>query len=244
MKDNYLTCVKRLRGLNNKLQKNPSLLKNYDEIIRKQINEGIVEVEVVDDKEDPLEVGTVTYMPHRAVVKELKSTTKVRVVYDCSAKAGECSLNECLYKGTCMTPLIFDSWLRFRLYNVALVADIESAYLQISVTPEQRNYLWFLWYKNVKNDDFSIQKLRFARVIFGAAPSQYLLNAVIKKHVENYHEIDPEFEKMVKAGFYVEDLNISVKTSNEAMEFYKKCKIRFAEAGFNVRKWRSNDVNL
>ena len=25
---------------------------------------------------------------------------------------------------------------------------------------------------------------------------------------------------------------------------YQKCKIRFAEAGFNVRKWRSNDPNL
>ena len=183
-------------------------------------------------------------MPHRPVIKEDKTTTKVRIIYDCSANAGEYSLNECLYKGVCLTPLIFDSWLQFRLNPVALVADIESAYLQISIVPEQRNFLRFLWYKDVSNNDYSIQKLRFARVIFGAAPSQYLLNSVIRKHVEQYHETDPDFEKMVKEGFYVDDLNISLKTTVEAVEFYKKCKVRFAEAGFNIRKWRSNDNNL
>ena len=95
-----------------------------------------------------------------------------KLVYDASAKAGDCSLNECLYKGMCLTPLIFDSWLRFRLHDVAMVADIESAYLQIAVAPEHRDFLRFLWFKNI-HDDVTIQKYRFTRVIFGAAPSQY-----------------------------------------------------------------------
>ena len=63
--------------------------------------------------------------------------TKIRIVYDASAKAGEYSLNECLYKGECLTPLIFENLLRFRLHNVAMVADIEAAYLQISIIPER-----------------------------------------------------------------------------------------------------------
>ena len=90
----------------------------------KQVNDGIVEV-IKEDEKLP-EVGAVTYLPHRAVVKEEKAR-KIRVVYDASAKAGVCSLNECLYKGASLTPLIFDSWLRFRLHSVAIVADIESA---------------------------------------------------------------------------------------------------------------------
>ena len=117
---------------------------------------------------------------------------------------------------------------------MALVADIE----------KQRDLLRFLWFTNVPQNDFSIQRLRFTRVLFGAAPSQYILNAVIRKHAEKYQEVDPRYEKMVKLGFYVDDLNTSVKGFTEGVDFYTKCKTRFAEAGFNVRKWRSNDPHL
>ena len=122
-------------------------MSQYDEIIQQQLDSGIVEI--VDEDEPPPGVGDVTYIPHRAVVRPDKITTKLRVVYDCSAKSGGTSLNDCLYKGPCLTPLIFDSILRFRLNNVALVADIASAYLQISVAPPQRDLLRFLWFADV-----------------------------------------------------------------------------------------------
>ena len=239
--DNYSACIKRLSVLKRSLERE-SLLDDYDRVIQDQISRGIVEI--VDDSKEKPEIGSFTYIPHRAVVKENKSTTKVRIVYDCSAKAGEQSLNECLYKGPCLTPLIFDNLLKFRLHDVALVADIESAYLQIWVVPEQRDLLRFLWFTDIRNGNFSIEKYRFTRVLFGAAPSQYLLNSVLKKHSERYHDIDPKFENMVKSSFYVDDLNLSVKNSEEAKEFYEKCKTRYAEGGFNIRKWRSNNSAL
>ena len=62
--------------------------------------------------------------------------------------------------------------------------------------------------------------------------------------MENYRKSDPQFEKIVNSGFYVDDLNTIVKTSNEKIEFYEKCKILFAKEGFNVRKWRSKDPTL
>lgn len=239
IQDNYFPSVKRLGILKGKLEKN-GLLESYDDIIKEQIDLGIVEV--VGEDETPPILGEVTYIPHRAVVRPDKITTKVRVVYDCSAKSGGTSLNDCLYKGPCLTPLIFDSILRFRLNNVALVADIASAYLQISVAPPQKDLLRFLWFANAAGNDFSIKKLRFTRLIYGAAPSQYLLNAVIRKHAEKYLKIDPDFVKIVNDGFYVDDLNVSVHSSAEGVDFYQKVKLRFGEANFNVRKWRSNDV--
>ena len=80
-----------------------------------------------------------------------------RIVYNASAKAGDCSLNDCL-KGPCLTPLIFESLLRFRMCNVAIVADIEGAYLQISIAPEDRNYLRFLWYQDINDNELVISK--------------------------------------------------------------------------------------
>ena len=62
--------------------------------------------------------------------------------------------------------------------------------------------------------------------------------------IERYEEIDPEFSRKVKENFYVDDLNTGVKDVNEGLDVYKKMKIRFNEAQFNVRKWRSNSKEL
>ena len=77
----------------------------YDDIMQKQLKDGIIEK--IEEKSRS-SAGHVTYLPHRPVVNEEKSLTKIRIAYDASAKAGEYSLNECLYKGECLTPLIFD----------------------------------------------------------------------------------------------------------------------------------------
>ena len=77
--------------------------------------------------------GQIHYLPHHAVVRRGKSTTRVRVVYDASAQSTGCSLNECLHKGPKFDQKILDILLRFRTYKIALTADIEKAFLIVSV---------------------------------------------------------------------------------------------------------------
>ena len=239
VEDNYALAEKRLKILMKKLHRDPELLKRYDDIMKSQLIEGIIEkVET-----DPV-VGEVTYSPHRAVIREEKSTTKIRVVYDLSAKNKGPSLNNCLYKGPVLTPLLFDVFLRFRISEVAITADIAQAYLQISVNPVDRDFLRFLWYDDVTAKDPNIVKLRFTRVIFGAAPSQFLLNAVVKMHVEKYQEVDPDFVMKMQRSFYVDDFNTSVQSYEEALKLYEKSKSRFLEGKFNLRKWRTNHSKL
>ena len=48
------------------------------------------------------------YIPHHPVIREDKNTGKLRIVFDVSAKSDGPSLNECLYKGPQLTPLVFD----------------------------------------------------------------------------------------------------------------------------------------
>ena len=86
------------------------------------------------------------YLPHRPVVKQDRLTTKVRPVLDGSSRAnkGEPSLNECLYSGPCLLPLIYDIWLRFRMGPIAIVSDIKQAFLNIEIEEEHRNLLRFL----------------------------------------------------------------------------------------------------
>ena len=82
-------------------------------------------------------------------------------------------MNQCLYKWPCLKTLLYDILLRFRVHNYGLIADIEKAYLQISVLPEHRDYLRFLWFDDVSKNNPEIVKYRFTRVIFDSSPSQF-----------------------------------------------------------------------
>ena len=55
------------------------------------------DIEEVTEDSPP---GRTFYLPHRAVIKMDKATSKVRIVFDGSAKAGNgVSFNDCLLKG-------------------------------------------------------------------------------------------------------------------------------------------------
>ena len=86
-----------------------------------------------------------------------------------------------------------------------------------------------------------ISKYWFNRVIFGVTSSQFLLNGIVQAHGSKYEKINPEFARKVKNHFYVDYLNTGVYSTEEGFDFYKKMKVRFLEANFNVRKWRTND---
>ena len=81
--DNFEMCKQRLKSLKKRLNNNPELLNEYDKIIADYKNKGIVEV--VHDPGWDTEPGGVHYLPHRAVIRADKETTKVRVVFDASA---------------------------------------------------------------------------------------------------------------------------------------------------------------
>ena len=104
-----------------RLDKQPSVLAEYDRMMREQLGSNIIEP--VDEKEKK----EVHYLPHHAVVRESAETTKVCIVYDELAKArkGDKSLNVCLLTGPLMTPLLYGVLLRMRAHPVILIADIE-----------------------------------------------------------------------------------------------------------------------
>ena len=182
IEDIYAVAVTRLKALKIKLDKKLELLEQYDEIMQNQLKLGIIE----RVESSPI-VGEVTYLPHRCVIREEKETTKVRVVFDGSAKSKGPILNECVYKGPSLNPLLFDILLRFRVSNIGLSADIEAAYLQISISLEERDYMRFLWYKDVKRYNPVVGKFRFTRVFFGASCSQFLLNGVLRIQILNLY---------------------------------------------------------
>ena len=188
----------------------------------------------------------VSYLPHQAVCRDNVETTKVRIVYDASCKERKTgtSLNDCLHKGPPLTPLIFDILLRFRADRVALVGDIEKAFLNIEIHPQDRDCLRFLWVKDINDQQSEKIVFRFNRVVFGVSSSPFLLNAVIRYHLQQYQEIDPDFVRRMQEGFFVDDLVTSCQGTEEAFEIYEKARSRMMEGGFKLRKFKTNNIAL
>ena len=180
--DHYQLSLKRLHGLLRRLRQEPAILKQYDRTIREQLESGIIEaVDVSEPTPDK-----VHYLPHHGVIRTDKTTTKLRVVYDASAKSSGPSLNDCLHKGPKFNQLILDLLLRFRSYKIALTADIEKAFLMISVDDRDRDVFRFLWVDDITKADPEIRVFRFTRVVFGVSSSPFLLNATIRYHLEGF----------------------------------------------------------
>ena len=82
--DNFTLTLGRSRSLTKPLQNNPKVFDDYSQIIAEQDQSGIIER--VDIENSKPQVGETNYLPHREVIKEDRTITKTRIVYDGSAK--------------------------------------------------------------------------------------------------------------------------------------------------------------
>ena len=117
----------RLGSLNKKLERQ-GLAAEYNQIIQDQKEQGIVE----DRPPEP--AGREFYIPHKPVIREEAASTKLRVVYDTSARANSNAQNK-----------LWDVLVPPRFYPVAILSDIQKAFLQIRIKEQERDALRFHW---------------------------------------------------------------------------------------------------
>ena len=134
-------------------------------------------MEAVKPSENDL--GRVHYLPHHAVVRRDKETTKVRLVYDTTTHLDGPSLNDCLHVGPKLNQKILDILLRFRVHRVVVIADIDKAFLMMSMARKDRDFLRFLLFKDALADQCHLMELRFTLVVFGVSSCPFLLNATL-----------------------------------------------------------------
>ena len=245
--DNYGMCASRLRSLHYKLRKEPELLSEYDRIIQEQQKAGIIEkVSRDNDGKESGNIKGVHYSPHHAVIRKDRETTKVRIVYDGSAKASKdsLSLNDCLEVGPNCIPHVFDMLAKFRCNSIGLTADIEKAFLMVGIKPEHRDMLRFLWFENPNSKTPDVVQYKFNRLVFGLRPSPSILGTTIAYHLNLYKQSEPEMAELLEKSLYVDDLIAGAEDKKKAFDIYQKAKKIMSEGGFNLRKWNSNSRSL
>ncbi|XP_031351409.1 uncharacterized protein LOC116176791 [Photinus pyralis] len=225
---NRALAERRLRSVSSRMT--PELYTEYDAVLKDWILTGILEEAEDNDKGH--------YLPHRVVVREQSNTTRVRPVFDASAKSGFLpSLNDTLSECINFIELLPIILLRFRENLIGCCADIEKAFLRINVEEKDRDFLKILWW----NEEGEIISLRHTRVVFGLKPSPFLLCAVIKTHLNKLKDSNFKFpwviEKMSNS-FYMDDLVCSVNSKEELDEFLIQAKNVMESASMILRKWK------
>ncbi|XP_036322025.1 uncharacterized protein LOC118736024 [Rhagoletis pomonella] len=109
-----------------------------DENLRLRYNEVMKElIEMKHMELAPESSNQTFYMPHHPVVKESSLTTKLRVMFNASAKSATGnSLNYALFVWPQLQQDLFSILTRSRMHRYAVTADIAKMYRQLCVSPK------------------------------------------------------------------------------------------------------------
>ena len=234
-RNNVRLAAIRLRHLDKRLSQNLDLKDRYDAVIHDMLVAGIVEEVSVEDLKG---IVPVFYMPHKPVVLETAVSTKVHPVFDASAKGYNwVSLNACMEVSPCLLSNLTEMLSRFRRWKVAITADVEKAFLQISVRPGDRDVHRFLW-----NLDGEVRHMRFRRVPFGNCSSPFLLNAMVKHHLATCSPSQAVQE--LKDNLYMGDLLTGAESTGEACSIIHDASSVMKQASMSLSKWVSNSAEV
>ncbi|KAK6727524.1 hypothetical protein RB195_005295 [Necator americanus] len=237
--DNFDHSFACLRSNWKTLSKKPEYLDKYNDIIQDQLRRGIIGKL---PSSQPSEPGT--FLSHHAVINEFKKQTKIRLVYNGSARVHNApSLNDFLYRGPVLLPDLSEILLRFRLAPILLISDIEKAYLMVGLEECHRRFTKFLWLKNHHEPptDDNLVIYHFLRVPFGLICSAFLLAATIYLHLTK--TATPLVHEILESC-YVDNIFLSANSTDEAIQKYQETKKLFTLAGMNAREWTSSDTSV
>ncbi|GFY46640.1 DUF1758 domain-containing protein [Trichonephila inaurata madagascariensis] len=178
------------------------------------------------------------YLPHHAVLRDSSTTTKLRVVFDASAKSTSgYSLNDLLMVGPRMKRDVYPILLSFRTFQIAVCTDLEKMFRQIKISSEDTNWQRILWRDNPKEP---VKEYRLTTVTYGTSYAPYLSTRTLTQLALDERERYSLASFATLHHFYVDDLLSGAATKKEAVELVWQLKEMMRKGSFNLRKWQSN----
>lgn len=228
---------RRFLALEKRLQ-NTNLKQKYQEVINEYVQ--LSHMELVPTKE--IDNPNAIYLPHHAVVREDKQTTKVRAVFDASCKGtNNKSLNDHLLIGPTLQADLKHLVMSWRESRICLTADIVKMYRQIKVNEADVDYQRILWRSNIAEE---IKHYRMLRVTFGVSSAPYLAVKSLQQLSVDEGQRYPAAAKAVLSQFYMDDLLAGCENVEEGMHLYQQMNALVKKGGFSLQKWTSNSNEL
>ena len=179
--------------------------------------------------------GSSWYLPHHPVMHPRKPN-KTQVVFDCTAKHGTAPLNNRLMQGPDLTNSLVGVLMRFRENGIALMADIEAMFYQACVSPEDSDYLHYLWWPE---GDISKEPEEYQMQVhlFGGVSSPSCASFALRKCAEdNRGHYSTKAVNIVLRNFYVDDCLESIDGEDEAIHLATELHQILSKGGFRLTK--------
>ncbi|XP_031333877.1 uncharacterized protein LOC116163886 [Photinus pyralis] len=227
----------RLLSLERRLSKVPELRLEYNRVMQDYIDQGHMRlVQEINEGQSSY------FIPHHAVFKPESISTPVRVVFDASAPSDSgVSLNDLLYSGPKLQADIFTMLINFRLFGIAITADIRQMYRQIKLIEDHWKFQRLLWRFEPQSE---VNVYELTTVAFGVKSSPYLALRTVKQLILEEGFKYPLAARIINRDLYMDDLVTSVSEFEEAYSLHVES-IKLCAAGrFELTKWSTNCTDL
>ncbi|XP_049315834.1 uncharacterized protein LOC125779239 [Bactrocera dorsalis] len=220
------------------LLKKPEVKAEYDKAIMEYLELG----QMKKVEYDPSGKATQYYLPHHAVIKPDRITTKLRVVFNASCPtSNHKSLNDVLHIGPTLQKDLVILITNWRLFQFVFNADIQKMYRQILVDPKHTRFQRILFRKSPEDtiEDFELQT-----VTFGINCAPYLAIRTLMKLADDIEETHPLAAKILRQEMYVDDVLAGTHDLTTAKSARDELISALKTPGFALRKWTSNDPHI
>ncbi len=236
--DNREQAMSRLCNTKRMLKKDEFTQTKYRKTIESYIEKGYMKC-VSEEETPPPEVW---YLPHFPVVRMDKTSTKVRIVFDCSAQMDGVSLNDVIHAGPKLQQELFDVLICFRRNPVALAGDIKEMYMQVEIEEKDRPMFRILWRDCDGDRDPDV--FEFSCVVFGKKAAPMECQFVAQENARRNRGLYPMAAETVLKSTYMDDSIDSIETEEEGIELYRQLEALWSLAGMQVRKWILNSSKV
>nr|XP_049698106.1 uncharacterized protein LOC126054983 [Helicoverpa armigera] len=237
--DSYAAALRRFYCLERKLDASLKLRGAYNDVMRDYINKGFLSPVVIDEGNNSLPAY---YIPHHGVIREDKTSTKLRVVLDasCRTTSGQ-SINDILHAGPDLQGDLFNILIKFRLFKIALSADCRQMFLNIGVCESDRKFQRIL-YRFDNSEPLSVYQ--FNRVCFGLKSSPYHALRVVRQLIADEGDNFPAAAAAAASALYMDDIVYSVPSAPQAVSLCEELIQLFKRGQFDLVKWTSNSKEV
>ncbi|GFU01947.1 integrase catalytic domain-containing protein [Trichonephila clavipes] len=129
----------------------------------------------------------------------------------------------------------------FRIFSVAICADVEKMFRQIKVHEEDVDWQRILWRDSPTEP---IREYRLTTVTYGTSSAPFLSTRTLRQLAIDEQENYPAASRATLSHFYVDDLLSGSATKKGAIQLVSELQEMMKRGGFSLRKWVSNDPDV